>query len=375
MSGKTAKLLRKVNREFDGGALSEKDGLLVKHPRDDRNNPGKIGKYKALETEDVDEVFKHINAGIDSVFISGISHFDSRMERLVDALIRSNRRVTATGINLHSSGKPYGIMPELMAIADDVEVSLAHCNGAGCDGPAAMSLLRPGNGFEPVCYFHYMMMEHPDLKYKLGGWLELDAGPMYSGKTTEWEEDIKNSVIKGQPHIVVKHKEDTKGGQTISKHSGDDVRSKIKFLKDGKSLTDYVTKHPEVKTIFIDEGQFFEGIYDAAFELVARGYRLRVTGLPRPFYRKGFKEMPSLMCLAERINYHQAVCKYSGCKETATENQRIINDKGTPRVPDVKKDPVFFPGDSYEARCLRHLEVLNEDENPYKLEKFERRYD
>ncbi len=375
LAGKTGKLVSLLDSLFDGGALNGKDTLLVKHPRDDRDNMRKVGNYPALETDDADEIFRRVDQKTDTVFIAGVSHFDENMIDLVDALVRSNRNVVATGINLHSNGKPYGIMPKIMALTDDTEVMLAQCDGAGCDGPAAMSYLKSGEGYHPVCYFHYMMLENPSLAYRPGGWIESDAGAMFSGKSNELDADRRTAVVRKIPHTVFKFSRDTKGSaDKVEKHSGGTIDAVV--LEGGKAILNYLNGRPEIRRIYIDEFQFWPEIYDTCLELAARGYRIRGTGLPRPFYRTGFGEMPAIMCLADKVNYHHAVCKFDGCRHPGTENQRIIpHEYGGPRVPDVKADPVFFPGDSYEARCLKHLEVLNEDENPYKLERFNRKYD
>ncbi len=121
-------------------------------------------------------------------------------------------------------------------------------------------------------------------------------------------------------------------------------------------------KENDLRFVAIDEGQFFPGLYDLAFELIPQGYKLIVTGLVRGFNRAPFGDIPKLMCLADVVTYNYGVCV--SCYSPATDSQRM-KKMPTGAIPADYKDPLELIGGKdhdgvsyyYDARCISHWKL------------------
>lgn len=317
-----------------------------------------------------------------NVVIAGVSHFeDPRIVDLVDALIRSGRNVVASALNLDSEGKPYGLLPQLMTLADRLHLKKAVCLDGGC-GADAIRSKSVESGFEPVCVHHYHFPGSPPIRQVDSGFLSLWLGPMFSSKSTDVYEEIKRMDRAGVRHVEFKWLKDDVGEEELKQKPFDQGFIELKggtkipaiLVRDAKDIRQYLRDHGDIKRVIIDELQFIGGVYDLVYDLMPRGYGFLGTGLPRTFRRDGFGEVPQLMCLADEVHMQHAYCVV--CKHPCTDNQRMKWEREI-LVPVHKDDPTVAPGAGasenegagkdyhYEPRCLVHWTLPGENALAY----------
>lgn len=178
------------------------------------------------------------------------------------------------------------------------------------------------------------------------GWIEVVAGPMYSGKTEELIRRIRRAEIAKQKVQVFKPKIDNRySKQNVVSHAGDTIQSIP--VKSSKEILERLLDDTDV--IGIDEAQFFDDfLVEVVSKIANNNRRVICAGLDMDFKGEPFGPMPKLMAIAEFVDKIQAICMV--CNNPATRTQRLINGK-----PAQKYDPVVLIGaqESYEARCRK----------------------
>jgi thymidine kinase len=172
------------------------------------------------------------------------------------------------------------------------------------------------------------------------GWIEVIAGPMFSGKSEELIRRVTRYGIARIPVQTFKPQIDTRyaTGEVVS-HSN--LSTEAIPVGDSSELLHAVEDRTVV--IGIDEGQFFDnGLVDVAMQLAGAGKQLIIAGLDLDYLGRPFEPIPSLMLHAEYVTKALAVCHKCGGPGLFT--QRV-----------VQSDELVVLGaqDSYEARCRR----------------------
>ena len=179
------------------------------------------------------------------------------------------------------------------------------------------------------------------------GWIEVIAGPMFSGKSEELIRRVKRALIAGQRVQVFKPKLDDRYHKTdVVSHDG--RRAEALPVADSAALFEALER-PFPHVVAIDEAQFFDdGLVSLAEKLADSGVRVIVAGLDMDFRGEPFGVMPALLARAEFVEKLTAVCVR--CGAPATRTQRLID--GEPARYD---DPVVLVGaaEAYEPRCRR----------------------
>jgi thymidine kinase len=194
-----------------------------------------------------------------------------------------------------------------------------------------------------------------------GGWIEVIAGVMFSGKSEELIRRIRRALIaRKRVQVFKSHLDDRyKGVFTIGSHDG----RTIEAVPVDSSEQIALRLDPLAQVVAIDEAQFLDhGIVTLCNELAGRGRRVIVAGTDTDFRGEPFGAMPFLMCAAEVVDKLHAICVM--CGAPATRNQRLI--EGEPARYD---SPIVMVGgaDSYEARCRACHKVAPPDEAQGKL--------
>ncbi len=178
-----------------------------------------------------------------------------------------------------------------------------------------------------------------------GGWIEVIAGVMFSGKTEELLRRVRRATI-ARKHIQVfkSHLDDRYAGLwTVSSHD----RRTFDAVPVDSSAQIAHRVDPLAHVIAIDEAQFLDaGIVQVCTSLAERGRRVIVAGTDTDFRGEPFGAMPQLMAVAEEVDKLHAICVL--CGSSASRNQRLIDGKPAPY-----ESPTIMVGaaDSYEARC------------------------
>jgi thymidine kinase len=172
------------------------------------------------------------------------------------------------------------------------------------------------------------------------GWIEVIAGPMFSGKSEELIRRVTRYGIARIPVQTFKPQIDTRYA-TAKVVSHSNLSTEAIPVADSSELLHAVEDRTIV--IGIDEGQFFdEGLVEVATSLAAAGKQLIIAGLDLDYLGRPFEPIPSLMLRAEYVTKALAICHRCGGPGLFT--QRV-----------VKSDELVVLGaqDSYEARCRR----------------------
>ena len=178
-----------------------------------------------------------------------------------------------------------------------------------------------------------------------GGWIEVVAGVMFSGKSEELLRRVRRSLIARRRVQVFKSHLDSRyaGVFSVSSHDGRSVDA----IPVDSSAQIAQRIDPTAQVIAVDEAQFLdEGIVDVVTSLAARGRRVILAGLDTDFRGEPFGPMPRLMAIAEMVDKLNAICVL--CGAPATRTQRLIDGE-----PAAWNSPTIMVGgrEAYEARC------------------------
>ena len=172
-----------------------------------------------------------------------------------------------------------------------------------------------------------------------GGWIEIIAGGMFSGKSEELIRRLRRAVIARQRVQVFKPLIDDRFS-TDEVVSRDERRLKAIAVATSSELLARVEIGMQV--VGIDEIQFFDaGIVEVCMQLADAGIRVIAAGLDQDYMRRPFGPMPALLAVAEEVSKMHAVCVR--CRGAAHYSQRLSGGNAQVEVGDS----------SYEARC-RH---------------------
>lgn len=189
-----------------------------------------------------------------------------------------------------------------------------------------------------------------------GGWMEVIAGSMFSGKTEELLRRVRRATIaRKRVQVFKSHLDDRYAGLwAVSSHD----RRTFEATPVDSSAQIMLRLDPMAQVIAIDEVQFLDaGIINVVSSLADRGRRVVMAGIDTDFRGEPFGPMPQLMAMAEVVDKLHAICVL--CGSPASRTQRLLGGKPAPY-----DSPVIMVGaaDSYEARCRACHAVPRKDE-------------
>ena len=139
--------------------------------------------------------------------------------------------------------------------------------------------------------------------------LELILGPMFAGKTSALQSIIRRHEALGINCAVYKPVSDTRYGGDFYIYSHDQTKvaaMPVKYLTQQQLYEPYT----ESKLIIVEEGQFFEDLYEFVVKAVERdGKHVVVGGLDGDCFRKPFGQILQLIPLADRVTKLNSLCK------------------------------------------------------------------
>lgn len=194
-----------------------------------------------------------------------------------------------------------------------------------------------------------------------GGWIEVVAGVMFSGKTEELLRRVRRATIaRKRVQVFKSHLDDRYAGLlAVSSHD----RRSLEATPVDSSSQIMSRLDPMAQVIAIDEAQFLDpGVVQVATALAERGRRVICAGTDTDFRGEPFGAMPQLMAVAEIVDKLHAICVL--CGSPASRNQRLIEGKPAPY-----DSPTIMVGaaDAYEARCRACHIVPRRDERQQRL--------
>ena len=142
-AGKSSELLRYLSRAQYG----KKRIQLFKPVLDNRYSADDVVTHSgasltAIPVESALDIFSHIDPKTNVVGIDEAQFFDHSIARVVDQLANEGVEVVVAGLNQDSSGNPFGSMPILLALADEVVSVRAVCVTCGADASKTYRLTQ-----------------------------------------------------------------------------------------------------------------------------------------------------------------------------------------------------------------------------------------
>ncbi|TBH21483.1 thymidine kinase [Thermus thermamylovorans] len=183
------------------------------------------------------------------------------------------------------------------------------------------------------------------------GWIEVIAGPMFSGKSEELIRRVRRALIARQRVAVFKPRlDDRYHPRHVVSHDGERVEAIP--VAQAAEMAAYLAPLPQV--VAVDEVQFLDrGLVPLAEGLAQEGVRVILAGLDLDFRGEPFGVMPELLARAEFVEKLTAICPR--CGASATRTQRLVDGR-----PARYSDPVILVGaeERYEPRCRACHQVV-----------------
>jgi thymidine kinase len=146
-SGKTEELLRRLKR----ARIANLPIAIFKPVVDNRYSELNIvshdaNYYPSLVVSSASEMLKHVKSARVVAF-DEVQFFDGSLPDVAEKMTGDGIRVIAAGLDMDSKGKPFGPMPQLMAIADHITKLDAICMVCGAK---ATHSFRKNNATETI---------------------------------------------------------------------------------------------------------------------------------------------------------------------------------------------------------------------------------
>lgn len=156
-SGKSEELLYRLRR----AEFAKKKVLTIKPAIDTRKSVTCIVCHSGSHREaapvgncddSLNVIMRMADASVDVVGIDEVQFFPHKMISLICTLLNQGKRVIAAGLDLDFRGEPFGIMPSLLALADEVSKLRAICVCCGNEANFSQRLIDgcPAKHDDPI---------------------------------------------------------------------------------------------------------------------------------------------------------------------------------------------------------------------------------
>lgn len=162
-------------------------------------------------------------------------------------------------------------------------------------------------------------------EHKHNAYLEIILGSMFSGKTSRLVEIYKQCIFCNIPVSVINHCIDNRYDDSLlSTHD----KIKIPCIKAAKLLdlseNSLVTSS---QVVLINEGQFFDDLYEFVSLMLKYGKKVYVCGLDGDFERKKFGQILDLIPLCDRVTKLTSLCSLCKNGNLGIFSKRISAEK------------------------------------------------
>jgi thymidine kinase len=162
-------------------------------------------------------------------------------------------------------------------------------------------------------------------------YLEIILGSMFSGKTSRIVEIYKQCKFCNIPVAVINHSIDNRyDDNLLSTHD----KIKIPCIKTEKLLNvlneDNMLQHYSIinsEVVLINEGQFFEDLYEFVTNMLKNGKKVYVCGLDGDFERKKFGQLLDLIPLCDKVTKLTSLCSLCKNGTPGIFSKRISTEK------------------------------------------------
>jgi len=173
---------------------------------------------------------------------------------------------------------------------------------------------------------------------KKAGYLELFMGPMYSGKTSKLLEIYKQCSFCNIPVAVINHSSDTRYHESmLSTHDKNmipciqtpHIKDVWKNRSTDETFNDNSSNHLKLRSaevILINEGQFFDDLYECVLDMVNEKKKVYIAGLDGDFERKKFGQMLDLIPNCNDYTKLKSLCSMCKNGEQGIFSLRLTKD-------------------------------------------------
>ena len=132
-AGKSSELIRRVER----ARLAYLPTVIFRPATDTRSKPDAVESRNGLHSHAIvvaspKDMLKYSSQAV-VIGIDEVQFFDNSVIEVIVTLLKQRKKIIASGLDLDYRGKPFGPVPELLAIADRVDKLMAVCRKCGSD--------------------------------------------------------------------------------------------------------------------------------------------------------------------------------------------------------------------------------------------------
>jgi thymidine kinase len=180
--------------------------------------------------------------------------------------------------------------------------------------------------------------DYQRIEMKKAGYLELFMGPMYSGKTSKLLEIYKQCSFCNIPVAVINHSSDTRYHESmLSTHDKNmipciqtpHIKDVWKNRSTDETFNDNSSNHLKLRSaevILINEGQFFDDLYECVLDMVNEKKKVYIAGLDGDFERKKFGQMLDLIPNCNDYTKLKSLCSMCKNGEQGIFSLRLTKD-------------------------------------------------
>ncbi len=177
-SGKSEELIRRVRRATYGNLNVRVFKPAIDNRYDDESIVSHNGNsIIARPIDDISDILDQVDDQVDIVGIDEVQFFSENVVDIAQHLADRGIRVVVAGLDQDFRGEPFGSLPELLALAENVTKLNAICPICGSpasrtqrliDGKPAsyddpVILVGASESYEPRCRHHHEVPNHPRL--------------------------------------------------------------------------------------------------------------------------------------------------------------------------------------------------------------------
>jgi len=148
---------------------------------------------------------------------------------------------------------------------------------------------------------------------EMSGYLEIFLGSMYSGKTSKLLELHKQNKYCNISVAVINHSADTRYADNNMLSSHDKIMipcihaTRISDIWTNEA-NEYNAELKSAEVILINEGQFFEDLYECVIDMLDNNKKVYISGLDGDFERKKFGRLLDLIPMCDKVTKLTALC-------------------------------------------------------------------
>lgn len=169
-------------------------------------------------------------------------------------------------------------------------------------------------------------------------YLEIILGSMFSGKTSRLVEIYKQCKFCNISVSVINHSIDNRyDEELLSTHDKikipciktkniSNIWNEYKFKNKNYTEDDYIELY-KADVILINEGQFFNDLYDCVYSMLKCGKKIYVCGLDGDFERKKFGQILDIIPICDKVTKLTSLCSICKNGTPGIFSKRISNEK------------------------------------------------